>query len=348
MRAESLRIVHTRPCPAVEPAMTVIAGSRSSAASSLPAGVPVPHGSPAAAVPGGRSPGSGAVIRIRLLGRFAVERDGQEIALASFGGRLARRLLRLLALRRGTLVPKDLIADALWPGRPRQIPRGTSRSWSAGSAGRWATAPDPDRPGRVRPGRRRPLLGRRRGVPRRGAGRPGPARRPAGRGARLVPRRARHLARRAAPRRHLRRLGASRPAAPFTGLPGGAGWGRRSRPGERRRRPQPAEAAAWAGQAVAAEPLRESSVLLLVRALAAAGDQAGALAAFDEYRDHLAAETGLEPTPQAQPGPPAHTGRPAGGRPAGSPASAAAACQAHGPAHRPPGPVPRPARRSAR
>ena len=57
---------------------------------------------------------------------------------------------------------------------------------------------------------------------------------------------------------------------------------------------------AWARQAVAAEPLRESSVLLLARALAAAGDQAGALAAFDEYRDRLAAETGLEPTPQAR------------------------------------------------
>jgi Bacterial transcriptional activator domain len=40
-------------------------------------------------------------------------------------------------------------------------------------------------------------------------------------------------------------------------------------------------------------------VLLLVRALAAAGDQAGALAAFDRYRDRLAAETSLDPTPQA-------------------------------------------------
>ena len=59
------------------------------------------------------------------------------------------------------------------------------------------------------------------------------------------------------------------------------------------------EAASWAGEAVAAEPLRESSVLLLVRALAAAGDRAGALAAFDTYRDRLAAETGLNPTPRA-------------------------------------------------
>ena len=58
------------------------------------------------------------MIRIRLLGRFAVDRDGQEIALREFGGRLARRLLRLLALRRGTLVSKDLITGALWPDDP--------------------------------------------------------------------------------------------------------------------------------------------------------------------------------------------------------------------------------------
>ena len=61
-----------------------------------------------------------------------------------------------------------------------------------------------------------------------------------------------------------------------------------------------AEAVSWARQALAAEPLRESSVLLLIRGLAAAGDPAGALAAFDEYRDRLAAETGLEPTPKAR------------------------------------------------
>ena len=64
---------------------------------------------------------------------------GQEIALRAFGGRLARRLLRLLALRRGTLVPKDLIAEALWGSILRRMPRGTSKSWSAGSAVRWAT-----------------------------------------------------------------------------------------------------------------------------------------------------------------------------------------------------------------
>src|SRR5487761_1520925 len=69
---------------------------------------------PAASSP----PDTGTVTGIRLLGRFSVDRDGQEIALSAFGGRLAQRLLRLLALRRGTLVPKELIAEVLWPDNP--------------------------------------------------------------------------------------------------------------------------------------------------------------------------------------------------------------------------------------
>ena len=41
----------------------------------------------------------------------------EEIPLRAFGGRRAQQLLRLLALRRGALVPKDIIAEALWPVR---------------------------------------------------------------------------------------------------------------------------------------------------------------------------------------------------------------------------------------
>src|SRR5579875_3515967 len=74
-----------------EPAMTVIADQRPAAPATGPRQAPEP-----------------ASITIRLLGRFAVSRDGQDIPLRTFGGRLARRLLRLLALRRGTLVSKDL------------------------------------------------------------------------------------------------------------------------------------------------------------------------------------------------------------------------------------------------
>lgn len=49
--------------------------------------------------------------------------------------------------------------------------------------------------------------------------------------------------------------------------------------------------------ALAEDPLREPAVLLLVRALAATGDAAQALAAAREYRRRLAEETGLDPSP---------------------------------------------------
>jgi tetratricopeptide (TPR) repeat protein len=56
---------------------------------------------------------------------------------------------------------------------------------------------------------------------------------------------------------------------------------------------------AYATAAAAAEPLREAAALALVRALAAAGDRAAALATFDRYRQTLADELGLDPSPAA-------------------------------------------------
>lgn len=55
-----------------------------------------------------------------------------------------------------------------------------------------------------------------------------------------------------------------------------------------------------AEQSVAADPLRESAQLLRVRALAAAGDPAGAAEAFAAFRRQLAEETGLEPSAAAE------------------------------------------------
>jgi predicted ATPase/DNA-binding SARP family transcriptional activator len=57
------------------------------------------------------------------------------------------------------------------------------------------------------------------------------------------------------------------------------------------------EAAHVAAENVAAEPLREGSVLLLMRSLAHAGRCADALRAGHDYRRRLADEAGLEPTP---------------------------------------------------
>jgi DNA-binding SARP family transcriptional activator/tetratricopeptide (TPR) repeat protein len=310
--------------------MTVTAGPHRSAASSPPASMPALRGSSGAGAPGGRPPGGGAAIRIRLLGRFAVDHDGQEIARRAFGGKLARRLLRLLALRRGTLVSKDLIAEALWPDNPPA-----------------------DAPGNIEilVSRLRRALGDRTLI------RTGPGGYILDDGRCWIDTEA-FLAAVQAGRSGL----AVRPAEALASFRAALDiWGGEPLPedtyadwaqADRRRlwtaflealdgaataaldsagATAAAEAACWAGQAVAAEPLRESSVLLLVRALAAAGDQAGALGAFDEYRDRLAAETGLEPTPQArrirqrmvarQPAggqaAPRHTARPA--RPQGSP-----------------------------
>jgi len=240
------------------------------------------------------------VIRIRLLGRFAVEHDGQEIALGAFGGRLARRLLRLLALRRGTLVRKDLIAGVLWPDDPPADPAGNievlvSRLRRA-MGDRTLIRMGPGGYVLVDAGRCR--VDAEEFLAAVQAGRATLAAQP---GEALASFRTALDIWRGEPlpedtytdwaqadRRHLwiAYLEALDGAATATLESAGAAG--------------TAEAASWARQALAAEPLRESSVLLLVRGLAAAGDPAGALAAFGEYRDRLAAETGLEPTPKAR------------------------------------------------
>jgi DNA-binding SARP family transcriptional activator len=63
-------------------------------------------------------------LEVRLLGRFAVLRNGVEVPPAAFGGRKARRLLRLLALERDGFASHDRLADALWGERPPADPAG--------------------------------------------------------------------------------------------------------------------------------------------------------------------------------------------------------------------------------
>ena len=53
-------------------------------------------------------------LEIRLLGRFQVLRHGLELPATTFGGRLPRTIVRVLAVRRGALVPRDVLADILW------------------------------------------------------------------------------------------------------------------------------------------------------------------------------------------------------------------------------------------
>ncbi len=61
----------------------------------------------------------------------------------------------------------------------------------------------------------------------------------------------------------------------------------------------PMQATALAERAVAREPLREPSALLLARALAASGDQVAALRAIDALRSRLGEEVGLELSAEA-------------------------------------------------
>ena len=237
-----------------------------------------------------------AAVEIRLLGRFTVLRGSEEIPLRAFGGRLPQQLLRLLALRRGTLIPKDVIAEALWPRRPPADPGGNIEVLVS----------------RIRRALGDPALIR--------TG-PGGYSLTAGRGCWV------DAEAFLAAAREGRKLLADRPAEALAccrdalelwhGEPLAedtyAEWAQPDRRLLSREFLEtlecaavaalacgdPASALTWAGRATAREPLREASVMLAVRALAAGGDPAGALAAFDSFRDRLAREGGLEPSPEA-------------------------------------------------
>lgn len=234
---------------------------------------------------------------IRLLGRFAVTRNGQEIPPSAFGGRLVRVLVRVLITRRGTFVSKDVLAEALWPERPPADPganlevlvsrarRGLGDpSLILTGSGGYAFAEDQRCSVDTET-----LLGEiRTGLEALAARRPEDA---------------------------LRRLRGA------LDLWGGeplaedaySDWSRGYRESLARARIEMLEGTAVAAlacsrpdlavsaaeHAVAAEPLRETSNLLLVRALAASGDAAAALGAFETFRARLVDELGIDPSPDA-------------------------------------------------
>ncbi|MGH3222943.1 MAG: AfsR/SARP family transcriptional regulator [Streptosporangiaceae bacterium] len=112
-------MVHGRrdECPYDYRALTELAAARNG---------PVTGSGPGKAEDADGRPAAVAGVRSRLLGRFTVLRGPAEIPLHAFGGRLPQQqlLLRLLALRRGALIPKDVIAEALWARRPPADVRG--------------------------------------------------------------------------------------------------------------------------------------------------------------------------------------------------------------------------------
>jgi DNA-binding SARP family transcriptional activator len=59
---------------------------------------------------------------IHLVGPLTVAPGGQVLPVPQVGSRKGRTLLAVLATARGTVVPIDRIASALWPEHPPQHP----------------------------------------------------------------------------------------------------------------------------------------------------------------------------------------------------------------------------------
>jgi DNA-binding SARP family transcriptional activator/tetratricopeptide (TPR) repeat protein len=244
----------------------------------------------------GGSPARAAVVQIRLLGRFTVLRGEEEIPLRAFGGRLPQQLLRLLAVRRGTLVPKDMIADALWPRRSPADPRGNIEVLVSRIR---RTLGDPALI-RTGPGGYSLTEGRECRVDAEAF------LAAAGDGQRLL---ADRPAQALACFGDALELWRGEPLAEDTY----ADWAQPDRrclslaltdvldgaAAAALACGDPASAGAWAERATARDPLREASAILSVRALDAGGDPAGALAAFDSFRGRLADEAGLAPSTEA-------------------------------------------------
>lgn len=235
-------------------------------------------------------------VEIRTLGGFAVRRDEQDVPPAVFGGRLARRLVRILLTRRGALVPTDLLIEALWPRRPPANPPanvkvlvnrarralGDPALIRTGTGGYALEATDRcvvD----VEVFRQRVAAGH----DHLGAGRTDHARREFGAALELwvgepLPEDAyedwARSWRQDLVDTHLEALEGAATAALAH---------------------DPASAVPLAQQVVRDEPLRERGNLLLVRAHASAGDPAAAIIALHTYRRLLADELGLDPSAEA-------------------------------------------------
>ncbi len=227
-------------------------------------------------------------VEIRLLGRFAVLRDGAEIPSAAFEGRKVRTLVKVLASRQGRFVSNDALADALWPGRPPVDPAANLQVLV--NRARRALGD----PGLIVTGQRGYTL----------------AASPAcdvdaERFVAAVSDRAQSWA---GLRATLSRWqGDPLPEETYDD------WAADYRARLLRTHQHALETAAnlaldagdldaaveLASSAVEAEPLREVAVLLLVRALAAAGDGGAALTAYDDFRRALADELGVDPSPEA-------------------------------------------------
>ncbi len=236
---------------------------------------------------------AGAIIELRILGRFVVLRDGAEVPAAAFGGRKVRALVRILVTRRDRIVPNDVLTELLWPdrapadpaanlqvlvnrarravGRPDLVVTGssgyalTSERWCVVDAERFLAdvARAAELRGRIALDAYKLAL----------------------------------AAGDAEPLTEDRYTGWAEPYRDEILRARQTAWERAAslalEVGD------PGLAVAWAAAAARAEPLREVAVLTMVRALAATGDSVAALARYQAYRRQLADELGLDPSREA-------------------------------------------------
>lgn len=233
-------------------------------------------------------------LEIGVLGSFAVRRDGNVVSTAAYGGQLAQRLVRMLAVRRGEVATRDMLIDALWG---EQMPADPAANLNVLANRARRGLGDPDLVETTAGGYRlsssadvtvdteqfaelvdvaRTELGR---------GRPGRALAAISEAMALwrgepLPEDA--YADWAQP--HRERLQQLYQNALEIGAQAALGAG------------DPARAADFAAAAVAREPLRESAHLLRIRALTSGGDIAAALAAFETLRSRLVEELGIDPS----------------------------------------------------
>lgn len=238
------------------------------------------------------------MVEIRLLGRFAARRDGEEIPPTAFGGRMVRTFVRLLVTRRGQFVSHDVAADALWPGRPPADPVAnlqvlvTRARRALGDPSLILTGPG----GYSFAADDRCVVDAELFLAAVEVGRE----RLAGGGAGAAFRELRNaldlwhgepLAEDAY-EDWAQEFRAMLARAHLQALESGAAAALAVR--------DPAQAVALAEQAVIREPLREPAHLLLAEALASSGDQAAALRALDSLRRRLVEELGLDPSPDVR------------------------------------------------
>jgi DNA-binding SARP family transcriptional activator len=228
------------------------------------------------------------LVELRLLGRFAALRDGVEIPPAAFAGRKVRTVVKVLASRQGRFVSNDVLAEAVWPGRPPADPVANLQ---------------------VLVNRARRALGDGALIVTGQGGytlAPGPACRVDAEQFRAA------LSHQPSTSETLREALSWWQGDP---LPEEAydEWAADFRAELFRGRQQALERAAalaldegdpesavdLARRAVDAEPLRENATVLLMRALVAAGDGAAALLAYDDLRRALADELGVDPSAEA-------------------------------------------------